>query len=72
MTPFLRSSDGGSQEKVRVLGSCTVTSKLRGGPSGAVYITHHNGIIPLHDHNISCIPNSSICMLSLHDTISPD
>ena len=36
MSPFLRSSDGGSQEKVRVLGPCTVISKLSGGPSGAV------------------------------------
>ena len=36
MTPFLRFSDGGSQEKVRVLGPSTEISKLSGGPSGAV------------------------------------
>ena len=45
MTPFLRSSDGGSQDKVRVLGPCTVILKLRGGPSGAVAM--HKQI--LHD-----------------------
>ena len=36
MTPFLMSSDGGSKEKVRVLGPCTAISKFSGGPSGAV------------------------------------
>ena len=62
MIPFLLSSAGGFQEKVRVLGPSGMISKLRGGPWGAEEIKT-NELYGSVMHKIGTFHAVSICMV---------